>query len=158
MKHQGISLLVDVHVATVIWVIDLQRAINILTSLNEMSVKQSNNSTCLMSGLRLKCHLVEKHLTYLLVFMMCIGSLIFHREWLNDNILTENFLRCLPFWLEAPPFSDHVMTCFSWNRTVETLEITGLSDDILYMAKVESLKLEYQISKMPYCVTMNDFH
>ena len=46
------------------------------------------------------------------------------------------------------PFSDHVMTCFPWNRTVDMPEITGLPIDVLYMVKVESLKLEFQIFKV----------
>ena len=81
------------------------------------------------------------------VFKMCIASLIFHREWLDENIHTGNPLRCSPFWSEVIPFSDHVMTRFPWNRTVDTPEITGLPIDVLYMVKVESLKLEFQIFK-----------
>ena len=79
-----------------------------------------------------------------LVFKMCISSFIFHRKWLNNNLHTENLIRCSSFWSETIPLSDHVMTCYPWNRTVDTLEITGLPIDVLDMAKVESLELKLQ--------------
>jgi hypothetical protein len=54
----------------------------------------------------------------------------------------DNAMQCSPFWSETIPQSDHLTTCFTWNCTVDTPEITGLLVDVMYMTKGEHLGIE----------------
>ncbi len=76
------------------------------------------------------------------LFMTCIASFIYHKSWLDETVHPENALRCSPFWSETIPSSEHVITCYPWNRSKDTPEFTGLPVDVLYMAKVEKLQME----------------
>ena len=78
------------------------------------------------------------------IFKMCLASFVHHRKWLEDQIHSDNALRCSIFWNESIPYSDRVGTCFPWTKTVDTPEITGLPPDVLYMAKVETLTMKFE--------------
>ena len=62
----------------------------------------------------------------------------------------NNALRVSPFWAESIPFASCVVTKFPWNTTNDTPEITGLPMDCLYMAQVETLKMEIQELKSKF--------
>ena len=46
------------------------------------------------------------------------------------------------FLVRDNPSSEHVITCYPWNRSEDTPDFTGLPVDVLYMAKVEKLQME----------------
>jgi hypothetical protein len=53
-----------------------------------------------------------------------------------------NGLRTSPFLSESIPHADRVRTVYQWTKTTDTPEITGFPVDVLYMSKIETLKLE----------------
>ena len=77
------------------------------------------------------------------LFKMCIASFIFHRQWLEEHIHSTNLIRCSPFWNEAIPHADRVVTRFPWDKTTDTPAITGLPPDVLYMAEIEILRHQF---------------
>jgi hypothetical protein len=78
------------------------------------------------------------------IFKMCLASFVHHRKWLDDQIHSDNALRCSIFWNDSIPYSDGVGTHFPWTKTVDTPEIAGLPLDVLYMAKVETLTMKFE--------------
>ena len=76
------------------------------------------------------------------LFKMCLASFIFNRPWFEENMHPENAVRSSPFWSEPIPYAGNVVTRFPWTRTRDTPEFTGLPPDVLYLSKVETLKLE----------------
>jgi hypothetical protein len=43
------------------------------------------------------------------------------------------------------------VTRFPWNKTRDTPEFTGLPPDVLYLSKIQSLKLEIKELKAAFC-------
>ena len=82
------------------------------------------------------------------LFKACLSSLVFHRDWLNCSIHSENALRTSPFWSETIPHSEHVTTRYPWNKMNDTPEFTGLPVDVMYMAKVEKMQIELEAFKV----------
>jgi len=60
------------------------------------------------------------------LFMICIASFIYHKSWLDKTVYPEHALWCSPFWSETIPSSEHVITCYPWNRSEDAPEFTGL--------------------------------
>jgi hypothetical protein len=61
---------------------------------------------------------------------------------LDEITHEDNALRLSPFWSEPFPCASCVVTKFPWNKTRDTPEFTGLPTDVVYMTKVENLKME----------------
>ena len=82
------------------------------------------------------------------LFKLCLAALVYHRDFLDNSINSENAFCISPFWSEVIPFSEHATTRYPWNQTVDTPEFTGLPVDVIYMAKVESLHMELESLKV----------
>jgi hypothetical protein len=76
------------------------------------------------------------------LFKFCVACFIFHRGWLDEITHEDNTLCLSSFWSEPCPYASCVVTKFSWNKTQDTTEFTGLPTDVLYMTQVEKLKME----------------
>jgi hypothetical protein len=76
------------------------------------------------------------------LFKSCLASLIFHREWILQNLHATHPIFTSPFFSEIGefPFTDRVRTCFPWTKTCDTPVFTGIPADVLYMAKIEELE------------------
>jgi hypothetical protein len=77
------------------------------------------------------------------LFKCCIASLVYHRQWLQQNLHSENPVFATPFLseMDSMPFTDCITTRFLWNATDETPVLTGVPSDVLLMAKIEELEL-----------------
>ena len=76
------------------------------------------------------------------LFRCCLASLIYHKDWLEENLHSQNPLFLSPFLCEDIPFANHVRTAFPWNTTTDTPAFTGLPSDVFYMEKIEQLKIQ----------------
>ena len=78
------------------------------------------------------------------MFKYCYSSFLFHKNsgWLDANTHSQNALRCSVFWSETCPHSHLVRIAYPWTATEDTPQIQGLPIDIMYLAKVEELKIE----------------
>jgi hypothetical protein len=76
------------------------------------------------------------------LFKTCLASLAFHKQFCNDNLHHRSAVVVSPFYSEPVPYADHVVTRYPWNFTEDTPNFTGLPVDVLYMEKLERLRLE----------------
>lgn len=89
-----------------------------------------------------------------LLFKHWLASFIYHREWLDENIHSNNALKW-SFFGQAIPCADLVGPDFPFNKTVDTPKITGLPVNVLYIAKVERLNIELAELKHVLLFTIN---
>ena len=82
------------------------------------------------------------------LFKACLSSLVFHRDWLNCSIHSENALRTSPFWSETIPHSEHVTTRYPWNKTCPLQTSWGLQLLKGTLAKIEKLHMELEAFKV----------
>ncbi len=78
------------------------------------------------------------------LFKMCIASIGYHCQFLEENLHSHSSLRTSIFMLESMPFKDCVTMKLPWNSTTETPDFTGIPPDILVLAKLENMKLQLE--------------
>jgi len=78
------------------------------------------------------------------LFKMCVASIGYHRQFLEENLHSQSSIRSSIFMLETIPLLDHVTVKYPWNSTVDTPDFTGIPPDILILAKFESMTLQLE--------------
>lgn len=85
------------------------------------------------------------------LFKMCVASLAYHRQFLDENLHSRSNVRMSIFFLEQIPLVEHVTVLYPWNKTSDTPEVTGIPPDILVMAEFESMRI--QLREMTASIT-----
>ncbi len=75
------------------------------------------------------------------LFKMCVASIGYHRQFLEENLHSQSSIRTSIFMLETIPLQDRVTVKYPWNSTVDTPDFTGIPPDILIFANFESMTL-----------------
>ena len=76
------------------------------------------------------------------LFKMCVESLAYHRHFLDENLHSRSNVRASIFFLEQIPLIEYVAVAYSWNKTSNTHEVTGIQPDVLIMAEFESMRIQ----------------
>ena len=91
-----------------------------------------------------------------LLFKMCIASIGYHRQFLEENVHSMSNLRSSIFMLETMPLQDCVTVKYPWNSTVDTPDFTGIPADILIIAKFESVMQKMEEMEVKLCARFED--
>ena len=78
------------------------------------------------------------------LFKMCVASIGYHRQFLEENLHSQSSVRTSIFMLETIPLQDKVTVKYPWNSTIDTPDFTGIPPDILILAKFESMTLQLE--------------
>ena len=69
-----------------------------------------------------------------------VASLVFHEEFLLENLHERSEFRCNIFMTDPVPSAEFVRTAFPWNATAETPTITGIPPHTTLLAEMENLR------------------
>lgn len=78
------------------------------------------------------------------LFKMCVASIGYHHQFLEENLHSRSSIRTSIFMLETIPLQDRVTVKYPWNSTIDTPDFTGIPPDILILAKFESMTLQLE--------------
>jgi hypothetical protein len=76
---------------------------------------------------------------------MCVASIAFHRQFLEDHLHRGSKLRLNVFLLNTIPHSEYLTVLYPWNKTVDTPEITGIPPDVLILAEFEDMRQHFRL-------------
>ena len=71
---------------------------------------------------------------------MCVASIAYHREFLQQNLHSDSKLRLSSFLMDEIPLAEYVTVAYPWNKTSDTPEITGIPPDVLILAEFEDMR------------------
>jgi hypothetical protein len=91
-----------------------------------------------------------------LLFKMCIASIGYHHQFLEENLHSMSNIRSSIFMLETMPLQDFVTVKYPWNSTVDTPDFTGIPADILIIAKFESVMQKMEEMEAKLCARFED--
>ena len=75
------------------------------------------------------------------MFRMCVAALVYYNDFLKENIHRSRIARTSIFLTLTIPLANFVTTKYPWNKTGATPEMTGIPADVIFMAKMEYMKV-----------------
>ena len=75
------------------------------------------------------------------MFRMCVAALVYYNDLLKERLHRNSMAITSIFLKEKIPLANFVTEKYPWNKTITTQELTGIPAGVLFMAKMEDMKV-----------------